>query len=127
MFCLYITNRLNFQLKGIDALKCCEHDSQVLLSVSKLFWSERKIQKARDWFNRTVKLDPDLGDAWAFYYKFEQCHGTEEQRNDVKKRCVQAEPRHGEEWSAVSKLVTNWKLKTDQLLLACADKIAIPN
>jgi pre-mRNA-processing factor 6 len=108
-------------------LKCCEHDAHVLLAVSKLFWSERKIQKARDWFNRTVKLEPDLGDAWAYYYKFEQCHGTEEQRNDVKQRCVQAEPRHGEEWASVSKLITNWKLKTDQLLLSCADMIPIPN
>ncbi len=108
-------------------MKCCEHDAHVLLAVSKLFWSERKIQKARDWFNRTVKLEPDLGDAWAYYYKFEQCHGTEEQRNDVKQRCVQAEPRHGEEWASVSKLITNWKLKTDQLLLSCADMIPIPN
>ncbi|XP_032112840.1 uncharacterized protein C20orf204 homolog isoform X3 [Sapajus apella] len=42
-----------------------------------LFWSERKITKAREWFHRTVKIDSDLGDAWAFFYKFELQHGTE--------------------------------------------------
>lgn len=43
----------------------------------RLFWSERKITKAREWFHRTVKIDSDLGDAWAFFYKFELQHGTE--------------------------------------------------
>lgn len=43
----------------------------------RLFWSERKITKAREWFLRTVKIEPDLGDAWAFFYKFELQHGTE--------------------------------------------------
>lgn len=43
----------------------------------RLFWSERKITKAREWFLRTVKIEPDLGDAWALFYKFELQHGTE--------------------------------------------------
>lgn len=43
----------------------------------RLFWSERKITKAREWFHRTVKIDSDLGDAWALFYKFELQHGTE--------------------------------------------------
>lgn len=43
----------------------------------RLFWSERKITKAREWFLRTVKIEPDLGDAWALFYKFEMQHGTE--------------------------------------------------
>lgn len=45
--------------------------------IHRLFWSERKITKAREWFLRTVKIEPDLGDAWAFFYKFELQHGTE--------------------------------------------------
>lgn len=44
---------------------------------SRLFWSERKVTKSREWFHRTVKIDPDFGDAWAFFYKFELQHGTE--------------------------------------------------
>ena len=72
--------------KSVDALKKCEHDPHVLLAVSKLFWSERKLNKARDWLARTVKLEPDLGDAWIHFYKFELIHGTAEQQEDVKKR-----------------------------------------
>lgn len=43
----------------------------------RLFWSERKVTKSREWFHRTVKIDPDFGDAWAYFYKFELQHGTE--------------------------------------------------
>lgn len=48
----------------------------MLLAVAKMVWTERKIKKAREWFQRTVKVDPDYGDAWAYYYKFELVHGT---------------------------------------------------
>lgn len=113
--------------KSIDALKCCEHDANVLLAVAKMFWGERKIQKAREWFNRTVKLEPDLGDAWVYFYKFEMFHSNEEQQNDVKQRCVQAEPRHGEEWVKVSKEIDNWSLKTAEILLKCVENVSIPN
>ena len=43
----------------------------------RLFWTERKISKAREWFQRAVKIEPDLGDTWASFYKFELQHGTE--------------------------------------------------
>lgn len=42
----------------------------------RLFWSERKVSKAREWFNRAVRMDPTLGDAWAAFYRFEQQFGT---------------------------------------------------
>ena len=35
------------------------------------------MNKSREWFQRAVKIDPDLGDAWAYFYKFELQHGTE--------------------------------------------------
>ena len=52
-------------------LKC------VLLDFRFIFWAERKVNKAREWFNRTVRIEPDLGDAWAYFLKFEEQHGTE--------------------------------------------------
>lgn len=137
-----------------------------------MFWSERKITKAREWFLRTVKIEPDLGDAWAFFYKFELQHGTEvsrlisfysgfktatikgnlafkndvadikhkvsvpvlnshlatslihqEQQEEVRKRCENAEPRHGELWCAESKHVLNWQKKTGEILAEAAKKI----
>jgi pre-mRNA-processing factor 6 len=61
----------------VDALKNCDNDPYVILAVAKLFWEDRKIEKARTWFNRGVTTDPDLGDLWAYFLKFEMQHGTE--------------------------------------------------
>lgn len=48
-----------------------------MCSVGRLFWTERKISKAREWFQRAIKIEPDLGDTWTSFYKFELHHGTE--------------------------------------------------
>ena len=43
----------------------------------RLFWFDRNLEKARDWLeNKVLRLDSDLGDAWATLYKFEVQHGT---------------------------------------------------
>jgi len=121
-----MADRTRRKTTSVDALKKCEHDAHVLLAVSKLFWAERKLQKTRDWFNRTLKIDPDLGDAWICYYKFEQTHGEESQHTEVRRRCVAAEPRHGAEWCAVSKDIRNWRLKTEEILETAARQLVVP-
>jgi pre-mRNA-processing factor 6 len=123
---IFMESRPQRKTKSVDALKRCEHDPNVLLAVSKLFWTERKIQKCRDWFSRTVKIDPDLGDTWAYYFKFEMLHGTTESQEDIKKRCVAAEPHHGELWCSVVKDIKNWRLKTEDVLLLAAHSIPVP-
>ncbi|XP_064023615.1 pre-mRNA-processing factor 6 isoform X2 [Pogoniulus pusillus] len=120
---IFLEARPQRKTKSVDALKKCEHDPHVLLAVAKLFWSERKITKAREWFHRTVKIDSDLGDAWAFFYKFELQHGTEEQQEEVRKRCENAEPRHGELWCDVSKDIQNWQKKIGEILVLVAAKL----
>ncbi|XP_006723832.1 pre-mRNA-processing factor 6 isoform X1 [Pongo abelii] len=120
---IFLEARPQRRTKSVDALKKCEHDPHVLLAVAKLFWSQRKITKAREWFHRTVKIDSDLGDAWAFFYKFELQHGTEEQQEEVRKRCESAEPRHGELWCAVSKDIANWQKKIGDILRLVAGRI----
>ena len=106
--------------------------------------------KAREWFQRAVKIEPDLGDTWAYFYKFELQHGTEvctytynnyrlpckfycclcvllqAQQESVLKKCIIAEPRHGERWCAVSKDVSNWQKHTDQLLPLVTKSLPIP-
>lgn len=74
---IFMENRQQRKSRSVDALKRCEHDVHVLLACSLLFWSERKLIKAREWFQRTLKIDQDLGDAWAYAYKFEILHGTQ--------------------------------------------------
>lgn len=102
--------------KSVHALKRCDDDPHVLLTVARIFWEDRKIDKARNWFNRAVALNADLGDTWAHFYRFEMQHGTEEQRKEVVTRCVTAEPRHGELWTRVSKAPGNSRLSTEQVL-----------
>lgn len=123
---IFLEGRPQRKSKSVDALKKCEHDPNVLLAVSKLFWSERKTQKCREWFNRTVKIDPDFGDAWGFFYKFELLLGSDEQQQDVVTRCVAAEPKHGEEWCKVSKNIANWCFKTEDVLKAMVKTLPIP-
>ncbi|XP_065063649.1 pre-mRNA-processing factor 6-like isoform X2 [Rhopilema esculentum] len=113
---IFMESRPQRKTKSVDALKKCEHDPNVLLAVSKLFWSERKINKTRDWLNRTVKIDPDFGDSWAYFYKFEVQYGTEADQTGVLERCVTAEPHHGENWCKVAKMPVNWRKKTRELL-----------
>jgi len=112
--------------KSVDALKKCEHDPHVLLAVSKLFWSERKLNKARDWLARTVKLEPDLGDAWVHYYKFELLHGSVDQQEEIKKRCTAAEPSHGPLWCKYSKDIKHWQEKAEFFLLLAANNLMPP-
>ncbi|CAL8108543.1 unnamed protein product [Calicophoron daubneyi] len=124
---IFMTPRAQRKSKSVDALKKCEHDPLVLLAVSKMFWCERLVSKARNWFTRTVKLEPDLGDAWAYFYKFELQHGTEDQQKEVRQRCITAEPHHGEAWCRVAKQPINWRLKTDDLLNLVAQRVTLPS
>ncbi|XP_064652796.1 pre-mRNA-processing factor 6-like [Lineus longissimus] len=123
---IFMEARPQRKTKSVDALKKCEHDPHVLLAVSKLFWAERKINKAREWFTRTVKLDQDSGDAWSNFYKFELMHGAEEQQDEVLKRCTVIEPHHGEAWCKVSKHIDNWRLKTSEILPLVATSLPVP-
>lgn len=102
--------------KSSDALKKCDHDPHVIAAVAKLFWHDRRVDKARTWLNRAVTLAPDIGDFWALYYKFELQHGSEENQKDVLKRCTAAEPKHGEKWQAISKAVENSHQPTEAIL-----------
>lgn len=89
-----------------------------LLGKSRLFWAERKIEKARKWFNRAVALDSDLGDAWSAFLRFELQYGNSEQQEEVIKRCEEAEPHHGELWCSVSKDFTQPRRSSREILMA---------
>jgi len=102
--------------RSYDALKRCTDDALVFCAVAKLFWLDRKVRKARNWFNRAVTVTPDFGDAWAYFYKFELEHGNPAKQEQVIKRCLEADPRHGELWQAISKEDENSSLKTDEIL-----------
>ncbi|KAF8483096.1 hypothetical protein F5888DRAFT_1812628 [Russula emetica] len=51
-------------------------DPLVICTVAWLYWADRRIEKAREWFERAVSAGPDLGNAWGWWLKFERQHGT---------------------------------------------------
>ena len=111
--------------KSVDALKRCDNDPRIIASIAALFESDRKVDKARSWFNRACTLDPDIGDHWAAYYRFEAQHGGDEMAAAVAERCKASEPKHGELWQRVSKRVVNWHDDSVTLLKKCVAEMGV--
>ena len=89
--------------RSTEGLKKCDTDPYIFCAVAQLFLAERKLDKARTWFNRSVITTPDLGDHWAHWYRFELAHGTSETQAQVREKCGEIEPKHGERWQRVAK------------------------
>uniref|UniRef100_A0A0N4ZT01 Pre-mRNA-processing factor 6 n=1 Tax=Parastrongyloides trichosuri TaxID=131310 RepID=A0A0N4ZT01_PARTI len=123
---IFMEDRHGRRNKSLDALKKCDTDPDVLLAIAKLFWAERRVKKARDWFQKSLKINPDNGDTWAYFYKFELLHGTENEQNMVLEKCIKTEPRHGELWQPVLKNYKNWKKKTGDILKIVTSQLEIP-
>ena len=119
--------------RAADAIKRSPDDPRVIAAVADLFASDRKHEKARKWYERAVALDPDLGDSWAKYYAFEidfasiannkdqKDENRESRKNNVKERCIKAEPKHGQVWCCIVKdMVNRQKSIGDKLELVAA-------
>ncbi|KAM0790103.1 hypothetical protein ACM66B_005430 [Microbotryomycetes sp. NB124-2] len=89
--------------RSVDALKKTNNAPAVIVTVARLFWAERKVEKARDWFGRAVQADGDYGDAWAWWWKFEKNHGDEAHKQLVLDKAIAADPHHGHTWPVVLK------------------------
>ncbi|KAL0675297.1 hypothetical protein Bca4012_003278 [Brassica carinata] len=102
-----MATRSQRKTNSMDAMKKCFRDPHVTAAVAKLFWQEKKVEKARAWLKRAVTLNQDIGDHWALYYKFELQHGTKVRQKAILAKCVAREPKRGEKWQAISKAVEN--------------------
>lgn len=102
--------------QSLEAIKAVDNDPILFVAVARIFWSERKLDKAMSWFEKAILCDPDWGDTWAWYVKFLIQHGTEEKREDVIAKCVAAEPKHGEVWQRVRKDPKNAFKGIDEVL-----------
>jgi len=109
--------------KSLDAMKKVGEDPHILCTVARLFWAERKVEKARAWFMRAVKSDKDLGDTWAWWLKFELEHGTTEHQNQVIEQCIAADPHHGIVWQPIAKDMANFKKSTQEILVMVARQL----
>ena len=114
--CIAMAARPQRRSKSVDALKRCNDDPHVIAAVAMLFQNDRKVDKARTWYNRAITLNPDIGDLWALYHIFETQHGGPDMAAEVVKKCVMAEPRHGERWQRVAKNPKNAHASVDKIL-----------
>jgi len=122
---IWLEPRTGRKSKSTDALKKTNNHPVVVCTVARLFWSERKPDKARSWFGRSVegKEHRDLGDNWGWWYKFELQNGTKEQQSSVMEKCKVAEPKHGPAWQSINKTIENNRKPVEEILKLVADKL----
>ncbi|KAE9398559.1 hypothetical protein BT96DRAFT_957550 [Gymnopus androsaceus JB14] len=126
---IWLEPRPQRKTRALDALKKSNDNPLIICTVARLFWAERKIEKARQWFQRAVPPRPDdsvdtgadIGDLWGWWLKFERQHGTEEHREEVRVKCVAAEPHHGLVWQAIAKDLKNNAKSIREILEMVAD------
>ncbi|KAJ7097220.1 PRP1 splicing factor, N-terminal-domain-containing protein [Mycena belliarum] len=113
--------------RAADAMSKSGKHPLVLCTVARLFWAERKIEKARDWFHRAVQAaledSLDLGDIWAWWLRFEREYGTETRQQEVVSACIAAAPRHGEVWQPIAKALGNEAKSTADILNLVVDAL----
>ena len=124
--------------RSADAIKKAGEHPSVIVAVARLFWAERKIEKARQWMQNAVTADPDWGDAWGWWLKFELEHGEpvsrpstcsgrsadlQERQALVIEKCEQAQPHHGPVWQSVAKDLSNVGKSTREILELVAARV----
>ncbi|EAW13799.1 U4/U6-U5 snRNP complex subunit PRP6 [Aspergillus clavatus NRRL 1] len=119
----YLEPRAQRKARSLEAIKKVDNDPTLFITVARIFWGERRLEKAMTWFEKAIVSDSDLGDGWAWYYKFLLQHGTEEKRADVVAKCISTEPKHGEVWQSVAKDPANARKSTEEILKMVADRL----
>lgn len=56
------------------AMQTGGQEPYVLLTQAKLLWADRKLEPARDLFEKAIMADPKNADVWAYYVLFAQTH-----------------------------------------------------
>ena len=112
----HLQPRTHRKPQSLEAIKAVDNDPILFVTVARIFWGERKLDKAMSWFEKSIVLDSDLGDTWAWYLRFLMQHGTDEKREDVVAKCVTSEPKHGEVWQRVKKDPKNISMSTEEIL-----------
>ena len=110
---VWMEPRATRRTRAVEGMKKADRDPVLITAVARLFWIDRKEDKGRTWFEKALTIDPDYGDAWAWYYRLET---SDEKKDEILSRCVAADPHHGEKWQEVSKMPVNARKTTDEIL-----------
>jgi pre-mRNA-processing factor 6 len=108
---------------ALTAVKKVETDKHLFVAVARIFWAERRLDKAMQWFEKALVVDSDYGDSWAWYMKFLNQHGTDEKKAEVLDKCTMSEPRHGEVWARIAKDPKNAGRSTEEILKMAVEQI----
>lgn len=73
----HLEPRAQRKARSLEAIKKVDNDPILFITVARIFWGERRLEKAMTWFEKAIVSDSDYGDGWAWYYKFLMQHGTE--------------------------------------------------
>jgi pre-mRNA-processing factor 6 len=143
----YLQPRTQRKPQALEAIKAVDSDPILFVTVARIFWGERRLDKAMSWFEKAIVLDSDLGDTWAWYLKFLLQHGTDvslnphnhfvdlvkserklmllaqDKREDVIAKCVASEPKHGEVWQRIRKDPKNAFLSTEEVLRRVVEEL----
>ena len=119
----YLQKRTARKNAALEAIKQVDNDVTLFVTVARIFWGERKLEKAATWFEKAIGLDADVGDSWAWYLKFLTQYGEEAKRKDIVSRCVMVEPKHGEVWQRTRKDPRNAGLSIEEVLIRVADEL----
>ncbi|RKP34322.1 hypothetical protein BJ085DRAFT_36399 [Dimargaris cristalligena] len=122
---IFLEPRPQRKTRSVDAMKKCHDDPHLMAAIARLFWSERKNDKARVWFQRAAQLNGDIGDTWAWWYKFESEQGTPDNADQVRVACAKAEPHHGDHWQPVAKDIANFGKPVSDILQMVADTLTL--
>jgi pre-mRNA-processing factor 6 len=111
-----LESRTHRKPRILEAIQQSDSDPILFVTAARIFWSERKLDKADNWFQKAIILDPDQGDTWAWYYKFALMHGTEQKVQEIVGRCTDNAPKHGEIWQVVNKAPENVGKPVEEIL-----------
>ena len=134
------------RLDGDHTSGACDDDPDVVCAVARLFWNDRKLDKARAWFNRAATLRPEDGDVWVRYYAFEKSLEDDAESNvnplnakkakkakdddtttspkeDILARASKASPNRGRYWAPVRKDFNNWRDSVSETVLKVLAKM----
>lgn len=90
--------------KIVDALNACQDDPYVNLSVAKLFWKERKNEKARKWIEKAILLNKNIADSWAALYFFLlNIANDKNEAQNIYNTIIRDKPKIGRLWNQVKK------------------------
>lgn len=103
-------------------MSVCNNDPYLMNSTAVIFWLDLKREKAANWFERSLLVDSNVGDTWAYYYFLHEDAKDEPLKQEILRRCVQAEPSEGRLWRSVSDRPSNWSLSTDKILMEVVEE-----